>query len=882
MPDLWDPFADPAEAVQPTTSTPRFEEAAVAARAPFSVPREELKTSSKPVAAVSPAARSFASTQSRVTLKQGASLEPRPLALSREDGKPLLKRRQQEEVAAEIQRLKAAKEAAVAEEQYEEAAILKRQIKVLEDTLGEADSATQSGAPAKSTRRADVQPQKALSQMQRGEALWKMPSSNTKLMDHEREFLERSKMAIRHKSVTDDTMNGVPQWAYKDALKEGVKGVKTSRPAELDYVFKGQIEDEPWEDGAYFQTSVIVQVPIEIAFSFATTRGTEAEEDHSVQVEPGCHISYRPGIAQLTELLGSEVVENDRVAYKITVAKEWDGNVRKRADAARQTRDDIISRPFYSFRSVWRLQPYPSGGTRITRIIHDFKQFGLPEFDALCSVSRAIEIENEEIRRAWTTTLSLNLEAGALSSRDSGLPRALAKRADGEMYSACFVIQGSADEVFATLLRHELVHEYRNFLVEDSYVHLDETRCLIRQANGIVTLVTSRVRPELRQWSTVSIAHLAGRSIEDTTAVTETQVLQAPFYRVSTEWFFTEGQEETLVRRTMHSFKQMAHGEDFSDIATILTEEADEENRKLVEVFRRMKQKEPSSARPATAISMRAKYAMRQMPEIIDQAAKNNVLEVREMLEVKGADPNYIHVRRDTWAVSDSRLEFFEEITPLIAAAEHGACDVIKVLFDHPQIDVNLCCCAFSDLEIYNYYTAYDVTITRQHPHAAALLRVRGVLPSSSEHVVKPTFDRLHGRPLRHDPANMTYKDDQWGEDAMPSWELVSKGKPALAEVLHKVAETLSSTRALSSSSRAKIFKDLAREWHPDRHRGGAAAETATNVFQWLQAVKSWYMEASFQVEKSQPELPDDPDVPTVPKGAKQYMHPSGTVFKVW
>ena len=32
---------------------------------------------------------------------------------------------------------------------------------------------------------------------------------------------------------------------------------------------------------------------------------------------------------------------------------------------------------------------------------------------------------------------------------------------------------------------------------------------------------------------------------------------------------------------------------------------------------------------------------------------------------------------------------------------------MIKVLFNHPQIDVNMCCCAFSDLEIYNYYTAY-------------------------------------------------------------------------------------------------------------------------------------------------------------------------------
>merc|ERR1712087_793587 len=104
----------------------------------------------------------------------------------------------------------------------------------------------------------------------------------------------------------------------------------------------------------------------------------------------------------------------------------------------------------------------------------------------------------------------------------------------------------------------------------------------------------------------------------------------------------------------------------------VLTEVADEENKRIIDVFRSMGPQGGQARNHSVpaSISVRAKYAMRQMPEILDMAAKNNVLEVREMLEVRGADPNYIHIREDSWAISDSRLVFYEEITPLVVAAE--------------------------------------------------------------------------------------------------------------------------------------------------------------------------------------------------------------------
>jgi len=404
--------------------------------------------------------------------------------------------------------------------------------------------------------------------------------------------------------------------------------------------------------------------------------------------------------------------------------------------------------------------------------------------------------------------------------------------------------------------------------------------------NGVVLLVTSRVKAEHRHMLTMTVGHIAGDTEKAAMAVTtDEQVMGDPFYRVVNDWMFLEHSDtQTLVRRTMRDFKQLGNF-DVTDLATAITEAADEENRRIIEAFHRMQtHSQAAETQPKgvpAAISTRANYAMRQMPEILDMAAKNNVLEVREMLEVRGADPNYIHVRQDSWAISDSRLTFYEEITPLVVAAEHGASDVIKVLFNHPQIDVNLCCCAFNDLEIYNYYTAYDMTISRKHPHAAALLRARGVLPASSEHVFKPPFDRVNMRPLR-ETVNNLYGDLDSEED-MPSWEVVSMGDPKLAAQLREVADTLSITKTQSLANRTKLFKALAADWHPDRHASSGDAAAATKVFQWLQVVKPWYLEGGAEFPADQQPLPvDNPDRGSAPEEAQQFLHPSGSVFHVW
>mmetsp|Transcript_79628 Transcript_79628/g.140919 ORF Transcript_79628/g.140919 Transcript_79628/m.140919 type:complete len:950 (-) Transcript_79628:145-2994(-) len=806
----------------------------------------------------------------------------------------------QEAILQEVERLKLAKKKAVEEEEFEEAAALKRRIAVLESSISEhvrkGELAQEAKARAERLE-AEKKPQskritKFQSQMEHGEALYDTASiEKMKLIPEEKEFMLKSKMAMKDRGVTDDLEQGVPQWAYEEAREKGPTYVKTARPAALQYIFKGQIEDEKWEDGSDFQVSFNVEVPPEVAFKYivAPEPGKEPRRDFEPpkEVGPGQNISYeKSGIAQLNEMVASEMVDNELVVWKCTVHKpRVPGKVKLEAAKTVKTKEPFNTRPFYSFKSVWRIEAYPSGGTRVTRMVKEFKQYELPDFDALDAVSRSIELENEEIRKRWVSAIALAPSKKLAVYGQSAQENQLAKRmgAENAMYSASFIVDGWVDSVYEAMVSNELLYDYHAHLEPNSFLRIDEKQSLLRQSNGIVLL--NLVRETDREYTVATVGHKAGNSFKDSKKVKTTgEVTKDNFYRLTTVWTFSEqGDKETLIKRTMKDFKQTALTKEITDLANVITENADLENRKIIEYFSKQNADGKSKQRPVHAISQRANYAMRRMPELLDHAAKNNVMEVREMLEVKGADPNYIHVRRDGWTVSDSRLEFYEEMSPLIVAAERGATDVMKVLFNHPHLDANLCCCAFNDMEIYNYYTAYDMTISRRHPHAAALLRAHGVLPAASEHVWKPEFDRVHQRPKRENIH--TYEEDEYGEGEMPAWDVIAEGNPALAQALESCANTLSLTRVQTKENREKILKELIRQWHPDRHSGQATQANATKVFQWLQVVKTWYMD-----DTNQPGMPTDmAPLPGQDEGfdfgqgqATQMLHPSGSVFTVW
>lgn len=928
----WDPFADPAEQVEEPAKV-----VAVASAAVVDVGKPKLDptvlasegsrqqasaANSEGLAVGKPEVRPPAAATDRSPLSSSADVSKERSGLLRWTGDPVqkakdvevpvlsaeaearLKDQDKKAIVLEVQRLKAAKQLAVQEEEFEEAAVLKRRIGVLEASLGGTVPSTPAASGVVPTRAMPVavkEPEPAsqtlkpaAGQFSGREALRELPSDKLKLCAEERDFIAKSKAAMMDRSVTDDTVNGVPQWAYDKAKKEGFAAVQTDRPSELAYKFKGQIEDEKWEPGVDFQTKVIVQVPVEVAFGFIvspeTARGAP-DQGPMLSVGPGANISHHAsGTAQLTELLGSEIRENESVSFRIAVVKpKVPGKVKLAAAQTVTTKDPFKRRPFYVFKSLWKLRSLPAGGTEVTRVVREFKQYELPDFDALMAVSRSLEVESEQIRTSWSVTVAVQHERRPATQRAGAGPQAaqqIAKRAvtDGEMYSASFVVSAGVDHAFGAMLSNELLYEYHWGLGDDSFLRLDEQQVLIRQINGIVLLVTARGRD--RELTLVTVAHIAGKGLREAKGVTTArQVLADPFYRVTTIWVFSpQGEGETCIRRTMRGFKQEGHAE-LKDLASVLTEAADGENRKLVQAFAALAGRQGHMpARPPTSMSTRAKYAMRKMPELLDHAAKNHVLEVREMLEVKGADPNYVHVRQDSWAMSDTLLIFYEEVTPLMAAAENGATDAIKVLFDHPQLDANLCCCAYNDMEIYNYYTAYDMTISRRQPHAAALLRARGVLPASSEHVYKPLFDEDRARPARGDAEDGEEEESAEAESEMPS--LPTSNNPRLVSQIRAVAETLRASRRQPAEARARIFRSLAAEWHPDKQRpekGGT--ELATRIFQWLQSAKAWYLEADVDGEvenQALADLPDTPDRPTAPKTAEQFRNASGSVFSVW
>lgn len=107
------------------------------------------------------------------------------------------------ELQAELLRLKAQKAKAVEEEDYEAAAVLKRKIKVLEDTeaslrvdYGPLPQHAQHAEPEKAALK---EVKEALKEREHGEDLWQMPPASMRLVEEERIFIERSKMAMRQK-----------------------------------------------------------------------------------------------------------------------------------------------------------------------------------------------------------------------------------------------------------------------------------------------------------------------------------------------------------------------------------------------------------------------------------------------------------------------------------------------------------------------------------------------------------------------------------------------------------------------------------------------------------------------------------------------------------
>jgi len=66
-------------------------------------------------------------------------------------------------------------------------------------------------------------------------------------------------------------------------------------------------------------------------------------------------------------------------------------------------------------------------------------------------------------------------------------------------------------------------------------------------------------------------------------------------------------------------------------------------------------------------------------------------------------------------------------------------------------------------------------------------------------------------------------------------------GAEGVAQANAGVKDQLRSTAMEDAAMRRKTFKGLCAKWHPDKNLPGDV-ELATEVFQYLQAQKEWYL----------------------------------------
>lgn len=182
-----------------------------------------------------------------------------------------------------------------------------------------------------------------------------------------------------------------------------------------------------------FESRLTVRVPVSAAFAFIKSLEGIGGAGHAPRLHLGpgvCITHYESGLAQLTEMMPSEVVENVAVAFRVTVVKpKIPGVARLESAEMITTVEQFRAWPFYRFKTMWRLRESSEDGSEfaeIERAIVDFHQYELQDFDALAAVGRAMEAENEKIRSKWPAVHAAAQSAPAQLAAAQSAPAQLA------------------------------------------------------------------------------------------------------------------------------------------------------------------------------------------------------------------------------------------------------------------------------------------------------------------------------------------------------------------------------------------------------------------------------------------------------------------------
>ncbi|CAJ1421717.1 unnamed protein product, partial [Effrenium voratum] len=238
------------------------------------------------------------------------------------------------------------------------------------------------------------------------------------------------------------------------------------------------------------------------------------------------------------------------------------------------------------------------------------------------------------------------------------------------------------------------------------------------------------------------------------------------------------------------------------------------------------------------------------------------------------SNPNTIVPDRlDFLREARSRFYFIEEKTALMAALEEGHKEIFDFLVSHLWVDVNAVCCEWSLSAAYKTYTALDVgqVLVRAGQDKGAKRMVRQLLARGGksaetlplaerenpflkwkEHFPDGDIDNIgaefatgstnYGPNYGPAPAKPKMKPapppapaPEPVQPACSPWQFPPHDESS-TELNGAIAALKQRLLAQGVQDKPRLLRQLFLEWHPDKRL--EEAELATQVFQWLQAVK--------------------------------------------
>ncbi|CAK9089210.1 Aspartate-semialdehyde dehydrogenase [Durusdinium trenchii] len=269
--------------------------------------------------------------------------------------------------------------------------------------------------------------------------------------------------------------------------------------------------------------------------------------------------------------------------------------------------------------------------------------------------------------------------------------------------------------------------------------------------------------------------------------------------------------------------------------------------------------------------------------DLVSMARSGELDPFRERMEMKSNPNSIVPEKLGFLCEARSRFYFIEEKTPLIAAVEEGHQDMFDLLLSYQHLlDVNAVCCEWSLSAAYKFYTALDVgrvcaraRKTKKEKQMVERLLSRGgksaeELPAPferenpflrwKEHFPDGNLDNIGTEFATGSTGSAAPTGPNYGPSAPPrspreagprkgrstavdvpsgqGWQFppeVSLDEEVLKAV-SSLKHQLQSSEVSSSEEKQRLLRPLFLTWHPDKRP--EQVELATQVFQWLQAIK--------------------------------------------